>query len=214
VRGKDGILSLLTDTMDGEVMDSAGKSLKIIANYAVGFNNIDVAAATKRKIAVSNTPGVLTDTTADLAMALILAVARRIVESDVYARAEKYMGWDPLLFMGSDVHHKTLGILGFGRVGQVLAKRAAGFDMKILYHNRTRVDPEIKRNAKKILSTLHISMSEAISLYLTQITLNKGIPFEIKIPNNLTAKTLKDSENGKELHKVSDVDELFQELNS
>ena len=79
---------------------------------------------------------------------------------------------------------------------------------------QTRVDPEIKRNAKEILSTLNISMSEAISLYLTQITLNKGIPFEIKIPNNLTAKTLKDSENGKELHKVSDVDGLFQELNS
>jgi glyoxylate reductase len=142
VQGKDGILSLLTDAMDGEVMDSAGTSLKMIANYAVGFNNIDVSAATKRKIAVSNTPGVLTDTTADLAMALLLAVARRIVESDHCARAEKYMGWDPLLLMGSDVHGKTLGIMGFGRVGQAMAKRAAGFDMKILYHNRTRVDSE------------------------------------------------------------------------
>jgi glyoxylate reductase len=142
VEGKDGILSLLTDAMDGEVMDSAGNSLKMIANYAVGFNNIDVSAATKRKIAVSNTPGVLTDTTADLAMALLLAVARRIVESDNYARAEKYMGWDPLLLMGSDVHGKTLGIMGFGRVGQAMAKRAGGFGMKILYHNRTRVDSE------------------------------------------------------------------------
>ena len=146
VRGKEGILSLLTDTMDGEVMESAGKSLKMIANYAVGFNNIDVSAATKRKIAVSNTPGVLTDTTADLAMALILTVGRRIVESDIYTRAGKYMGWDPLLFMGSDVHHKTLGILGFGRVGQALAKRAAGFDMQVLYHNRNRVNPEIEEN--------------------------------------------------------------------
>ena len=146
VRGKEGILSLLTDTMDGEVMESAGKCLKMIANYAVGFNNIDVSAASKRKIAVSNTPGVLTDTTADLAMALILAVGRRIVESDIYTRAGKYMGWDPLLFMGSDVHHKTLGILGFGRVGQALAKRAAGFDMQVLYHNRNRVNPEIEEN--------------------------------------------------------------------
>ena len=146
VRGKEGILSLLTDTMDGEVMESAGKCLKMIANYAVGFNNIDVSAATKRKIAVSNTPGVLTDTTADLAMALILTVGRRIVESDIYTRAGKYMGWDPLLFMGSDVHHKTLGILGFGRVGQALAKRAAGFDMQVLYHNRNRVNPEIEEN--------------------------------------------------------------------
>jgi glyoxylate reductase len=144
VKGKDGVLSLLTDTMDGEVMETSGGQLKMIANYAVGFNNIDVDAATQRKIAVSNTPGVLTDTTADLAMALLLAVARRIVESDNYARAEKYRGWDPLLLMGSDVHGKTLGILGFGRVGQALAKRAAGFDMEILYHNRSRVDSELE----------------------------------------------------------------------
>lgn len=144
IKGKAGILSLLTDTMDGEVMDRAGKGLKMIANYAVGFNNIDIGAATKRKIAVSNTPGVLTDTTADLAMALILAVARQIVESDSYARAGKYMGWDPLLFLGADVHHKTLGLLGFGRVGQALAKRALGFDMRILYHDRHRAEPEIE----------------------------------------------------------------------
>jgi glyoxylate reductase len=144
VTGKAGILSLLTDTMDGEVMDQAGKSLKMIANYAVGFNNIDLDAATRRNIAVSNTPEVLTDTTADLAMALILAVARRIVESDIYARAGKYMGWDPLLFLGADVHHKTLGLLGFGRVGQALAKRASGFDMRILYHDRNRAEPEVE----------------------------------------------------------------------
>jgi glyoxylate reductase len=168
VRGKEGILSLLTDTMDGEIMDGAGKSLKIIANYAVGFNNIDVGAATKRKIAVSNTPGVLTDTTADLAMALILAVARRIVESDVYARAEKYMGWDPLLFMGSDVHHKTLGILGFGRVGQALAKRAAGFDMQIVYHNRNRADPEIedKIGAKYVDRDTLLKTSDFVSIHV------------------------------------------------
>ena len=168
VAGKEGILSLLTDTMDGEVMESAGKSLKMIANYAVGFNNIDVSAATKRKIAVSNTPGVLTDTTADLAMALILAVARRIVESDIYARAEKYMGWDPLLFMGSDVHHKTLGILGFGRVGQALAKRAAGFDMNILYHNRNRVDPEIEEEigATYVDQEMLLKTSDYVSIHV------------------------------------------------
>jgi len=168
VAGKEGILSLLTDTMDGEVMDSAGNNLKIIANYAVGFNNIDVGAATKRKIAVSNTPGVLTDTTADLAMALILAVARRIVESDIYTRAEKYMGWDPLLFMGSDVHHKTLGILGFGRVGQALAKRAAGFDMKILYHDMFRVDPEIEKKvgATYVDQNTLLKTSDYISIHV------------------------------------------------
>jgi glyoxylate reductase len=168
VRGKEGILSLLTDTMDGEVMESAGKSLKMIANYAVGFNNIDVKAATKRKIAVSNTPGVLTDTTADLAMALILAVARRIVESDVFTRAGKYMGWDPLLFMGSDVHHKTLGIMGFGRVGQALAKRAAGFDMQILYHDRARIDPEVEENlgATYVDQNTLLKTSDYISIHV------------------------------------------------
>jgi len=168
VQGKDGILSLLTDAMDGEVMDSAGNRLKMIANYAVGFNNIDVSAATKRKIAVSNTPGVLTDTTADLAMALLLAVARRIVESDNYARAEKYMGWDPLLLMGSDVHGKTLGIMGFGRVGQAMAKRAAGFDMKILYHNRTRVDTETeeKLRATFVEQETLLKTSDYISIHV------------------------------------------------
>jgi glyoxylate reductase len=168
VQGKDGILSLLTDTMDGEVMDSAGNRLKMIANYAVGFNNIDVSAATKRKIAVSNTPGVLTDTTADLAMALLLAVARRIVESDNYTRAEKYMGWDPLLLMGSDVHGKTLGIMGFGRVGQAMAKRAAGFDMRILYHNRTRVDSEIeeKLGATFVEQETLLKTSDYISIHV------------------------------------------------
>lgn len=145
VRGKEGLLSLLTDNIDLGVMDSAGPQLKIIANYAVGYNNIDVDAATARKIAVSNTPDVLTDTTADLSMALLLAVARRIVEGDVYARAGKYEGWDPLLFLGSDVHHKTLGLLGFGRVGFALAKRAAGFDMKILYYDIQRADPEMEK---------------------------------------------------------------------
>lgn len=161
VSGKQGVLSLLTDSMDGEVMDRAGKNLKIIANYAVGFNNIDVPAATKRKIAVSNTPGVLTDTTADIAMALILAVARRIVESDVYARAGKYEGWDPLLFLGSDVHHKTLGILGFGRVGQALARRAAGFDMNILYYNRTRLDPELEKSMGAAYADLPTLLKES-----------------------------------------------------
>jgi glyoxylate reductase len=145
VKGKDGILPLLTDRIDSEVMDAAGPQLKVIANYAVGFNNIDVEAATARKIAVTNTPGVLTDTTADLAMALLLSVARRIVESDLYARAGKYQGWAPLLFLGADVHRKTLGLLGFGRVGFAVAKRAAGFDMRILYHDNCLAEPQMEK---------------------------------------------------------------------
>jgi glyoxylate reductase len=148
VPGRDGLLPLLTDRIDGEVMEAAGRQLRVIANYAVGFNNIDVPAATARKIAVTNTPGVLTDTTADLTLALILGVARRLAESDRYARAGKYEGWAPLLFLGADVHHKTLGLMGFGRIGHAVAKRALGFDMRILYHDTRRADLELERQVQ------------------------------------------------------------------
>ncbi len=128
----DGLLSLLTDTIDAEVFDAA-PNLRIVANYAVGYNNIDVEEATKRGILVTNTPGVLTETTADLTWALIMAIARRVVEGDRFMRAGKYMGWAPLLLLGSDVCGKTLGIIGMGQIGQAVARRAMGFDMKILY---------------------------------------------------------------------------------
>jgi len=148
VRDRDGLLPLLTDRIDSQVMTAAGPQLKIIANYAVGFNNIDVPAATARKIAVTNTPGVLTDTTADLTLALILGVARRLVEGDKFTRAGKYEGWAPLLFLGADVHHKTLGLMGFGRIGYAVAKRALGFDMRILYHDTRRADPELEKQVE------------------------------------------------------------------
>ena len=168
VRGKDGLLPLLTDPIDGEVLDAAGPQLKIVANYAVGYNNIDVSAATDRKIAATNTPGVLTDTTADLAMALLLAVARRIVTSDTYARAGKYTSWAPELLLGVDVHHKTLGIFGFGRIGYALAKRAKGFDMRILYHNTRRADPEMEARvgAEYVSKEMLLEQSDFISLHM------------------------------------------------
>jgi glyoxylate reductase len=168
VTSQDGLLPLLTDRIDGEVMDKAGPSLKIIANYAVGFNNIDVPAASKRKIVVTNTPGVLTDTTADLTMALLLAVSRRIVESDVYARAGKYKGWAPLLFVGTDVHHKTLGLMGFGRIGTAVAKRARGFDMNILYHDDAPVDEKIVKQvkARKVDRETLLRESDFVSIHV------------------------------------------------
>lgn len=141
VKGKDGILALLTDEIDGEVMDAAGPRLKVIANYAVGFNNIRVEEATKRGIIVTNTPGVLTETTADLAWTLLMASARRIVEADRFMRAGKYKGWAPMLFLGQDVYGKTLGIVGFGRIGEAVARRARGFSMKILYYDAHRRTP-------------------------------------------------------------------------
>jgi glyoxylate reductase len=165
---QDGLLPLLTDRMDGEVMDKAGPRLKIIANYAVGFNNIDLPAATARKIAVTNTPGVLTDTTADLTLALLLAVARRIVESDVYTRAGRYKGWAPLLFVGTDIHHKTLGLMGFGRIGTAVARRALGFDMRILYHDEGPVDLKMAKQVKaqRVDKETLLRESDFISLHV------------------------------------------------
>lgn len=147
VKGADALLCLLTDTIDAEVM-SVNPKLKIIANYAVGYNNIDVAEATKRKIPVTNTPGVLTDTTADLTWALLLSIARRTPEGDRFTRIGKFKGWDPMLLLGSDVYKKTLGIIGFGRIGYAVAKRAIGFDMRVLYYDINRVNPEIEKEVK------------------------------------------------------------------
>ncbi|MCB2229061.1 MAG: D-glycerate dehydrogenase [Desulfarculaceae bacterium] len=168
VAGKDGVVSLLTDRIDDEVLDAAGPQLKIMANYAVGFNNVDVPACTAHKVAVTNTPGVLTDTTADLTMALLLCTARRLCESDVYARAGKYDGWAPLLFLGTDVHHKTLGLMGFGRVGYAVAQRAAGFDMNILYHDAHACPPELeaKVGAKCVDKDTLLRESDFISMHV------------------------------------------------
>ena len=168
VRGQQGLLPLLTDPIDDAVMGAAGKQLRIIANYAVGFDNIDVAAATARGIAVGNTPGVLTDTTADLTMALILTVSRRIVEGDAYARAGKYQGWAPELLLGRDVHHQTLGLMGFGRIGQAVARRAAGFDMRILYHARHRMSSEVeaRTGARYVDQETLLREADIISLHV------------------------------------------------
>jgi glyoxylate reductase len=138
IKGKDALLCLLTDQIDSEIISNNPK-LKIIANYAVGFNNIDIDAATKFGIPVSNTPGVLTDTSADMTFALIMATARRIPEGDKFVRTGKWNGWGPLQFLGTDVYESTLGIIGMGRIGKAVAKRANGFDMDIKYWNRTRL---------------------------------------------------------------------------
>lgn len=141
----DALLSLLTDTIDAEVI-AANSHLRLISNYAVGYNNVDVVAATKAGIPVCITPGVLTDTTADLTFALILSVARRLVESDRLLRDGGFHGWGPQLLLGADVHHKQLGIIGYGRIGHAVAKRALGFDMKVVYHNRRIAPPELRLN--------------------------------------------------------------------
>lgn len=141
---KEALLCQLTQTVDAEVL-AAGAKLRIVANVAVGFDNIDVAAATARSIAVTNTPGVLDDTTADFTWALLLGVARRVVEGDRLARSGQWRGWDLMLLLGADVHGKTLGILGLGRIGRRVAERARGFAMRVLYHDAVRAPGEVER---------------------------------------------------------------------
>lgn len=143
VAGRDAVLCMLNDTIDAEVLQAA-EGVKIFANYAVGFNNIDLQTATQRGVMITNTPGVLTAATADLAWALLFAVARRVVEADQYTRQGKFAGWAPLLFLGQDITGKTLGVLGLGRIGKAMAKRATGFEMRIIYHSNRR-DEEFER---------------------------------------------------------------------
>lgn len=131
----DILLCLLNDNIDAEVL-KVNPNLKGVCNYAVGYNNIDIKTATDCGVPVTNTPGVLTETTADMAWALIFSIARRIVEADRFCREERFVGWSPLLFLGSDIHEKTLGIIGAGRIGTSVAKRAAGFNMNVLYYDR------------------------------------------------------------------------------
>lgn len=133
----DGLLSLLTDTIDAELMDAAPR-LKVVSNYAIGYDNVDVKAATEHGIMVCHTPGVLTDTTADFAFALLACVARRLVEASEYVREGRWKTWGPMLCLGYDLHGATLGLVGLGRIGSGVAKRATGFDMRILYHDVSR----------------------------------------------------------------------------
>ncbi|MBI2775875.1 MAG: D-glycerate dehydrogenase [Chloroflexi bacterium] len=144
IEGCAGVLTLLTDKVDDEFLDRAGPGLRVVSNYAVGFDNVDVAACTRRGVAVGNTPGVLTDTTADLAWALLMAAARRIPEGDRYVRGGRWKTWGPMLLLGPDVHGATIGIVGFGRIGQAVARRAAGFGMRILYHDLHRHDAAVE----------------------------------------------------------------------
>lgn len=171
IRDKHGLLCTIIDRIDDEFLEQA-PNLRMIANYGVGYDNIDLASATARGIWVSNTPGVLTDATADLAFALILSVARRVVEGDAIVRQGKFRRWAPMLFLGTQVTGKTLGIVGLGQIGTAVARRARGFSMRILYHNRSRIS-EDEENAlgatyvdlKTLLSesdfvSLHVSLNE------------------------------------------------------
>jgi lactate dehydrogenase-like 2-hydroxyacid dehydrogenase len=142
--GKDGVVCCLTDRIDAKLLERC-PGLKVVANIAVGYNNIDLAACTARGVMATNTPGVLDDSTADLAWALMLGAARRLTELERRVRAGEWKGWRLKQWLGVDVHHATLGIFGMGRIGQAIAKRAAGFEMKVLYHNRMRLASDVEK---------------------------------------------------------------------
>lgn len=144
VKDKDGLLCILTEKVDEELLRAAPK-LKAVATYSVGFDHIDVKACGERRIAVAHTPGVLTETTADFTWALLMAAARRIVEGHDMMRQGRYKGWDPMMLLGTDVYGKTIGIVGFGRIGQAVARRAQGFGMKVLYFDTQRIFPEVEK---------------------------------------------------------------------
>lgn len=163
---KDGAITLLSDRIDAAALAGA-KRLKAVCNVAVGYNNFDLAAITQAGVMATNTPGVLNDTTADTAWALLLATARRIVGADKWVRAGQWTGWkfhDD--WYGNDVHHATLGILGMGRIGQAVARRASGFDMRVIYHNRNRLGPEQEAGASWVSMADLLGQSDFLVLML------------------------------------------------
>jgi lactate dehydrogenase-like 2-hydroxyacid dehydrogenase len=167
LKHKKGAITLLTDRIDDAVLSQCPE-LRIVSNVAVGYNNIDVNACIRRKVMVTNTPGVLDDTTADLAWALLLSTARRVVEADQFLRSGQWRGWKLMEFLGQDVHHKVLGICGLGRIGQKVAKRARGFDMKILYTDIVNASPYIAESlgAQFVDKKNLLSESDFVSLHV------------------------------------------------
>jgi len=194
VRGKNGVICLLTDIIDDEIFQAAGSQCKIFANYAVGYNNIDVQSATRRKIVITNTPGVLTDATADLAWALLFSVARRIVEADRFTREGKFKGWSPELFLGQEITGKTIGVIGAGRIGVNFAKKAKCFSMTILYHDVKRIyELEHDAGAKFVDMETLLKESDFISIHVPLLPETRHLigyrEFSLMKPNAIVINT-------------------------
>lgn len=175
VKDADGVISLLTDKFDKEIINAMGQC-KVIANYAVGYNNIDIDAASEKGIIVTNTPGVLTDSTADLTLALALSCARRLNEGEALVRNNKFKGWEPKMLLGIELKNKMFGIVGAGRIGEAAAVRASAFGCKIVYFSRTKnVSLEKKCNAKKVSLDKLLKESDFVSVHLPLTDKTKNI---------------------------------------
>jgi glyoxylate reductase len=167
LRETDGALTLLTDVINREVLEACPR-LKVIANFAVGFNNVDIDAANQLGVIVTNTPGVLTETTADFAWTLLMAAARRVVEADRFARAGKFKMWGPKMFLGHDIYGKTLGLIGLGRIGQAVARRASGFNMKVVFHDAEPIPEQVLNDLRVTRVPLEelLRISDFISVHV------------------------------------------------
>ncbi|GHH97649.1 2-hydroxyacid dehydrogenase [Neobacillus kokaensis] len=179
-RKADALLTMLTDPVDESLL-SAGERLKVVANMAVGYDNVDLKAASKYGIAVCNTPDVLTDSTADLTFALLMATARRMEEAAQFVKDDKWKSWSPYLLAGQDIHHKTIGIVGMGKIGEAVAKRAAGFDMNILYYNRSP-KPEVEQRLGAVYTAFNELVAQAdFIVCLTPLTSETKNLFTIEV---------------------------------
>jgi glyoxylate reductase len=205
----DGLVCLLTDRIDSDLIATAGGRLRVISQMAVGYDNIDIASATSLGIPVGNTPGVLTDTTADFAFALMMAAARRIVEAENYVKAGMWKTWSPTLLMGHDIHDATLGIVGFGRIGQAVAKRARGFNMRVLY-----CDPEVEHGivdgyaVERVPLEKLLSASDFVSLHVPLTQQTKHMISEHQLTLMKTTAVLVNTSRG----SVVDLNALYEAL--
>ncbi|MDX1377425.1 MAG: D-glycerate dehydrogenase [Anaerolineales bacterium] len=208
VKNIDGLLCLLTENIDAEVMDAAGSQLKVISNYAVGFDNIDVKAATERKIPVGNTPDVLTDATADFSFALMMSAGRRVLEADRYVREGKWKTWGPMLLLGNEMRGSTLGLVGYGRIGKAMARRATGFDMRVIYYDPNEVKRDSDVKAVSVDFETLLEESDFISLHTPLTSDTRHLINSEALSRMKTNAVLVNTSRG----AVIDMDALYEAL--
>jgi glyoxylate reductase len=213
VAGKDALVCLLTERVDQELLGAAGPMLRIVANVAVGYDNIDVSACTERSIAVTNTPGVLDETTADFAWALLMAVARRLVEGDRLAWSGEWLQWNFDLLCGTDVWGKTLGIIGLGHIGRAVARRAAGFRMRVIYYSTTRAPAEVEKelHAEYMEQDRVLEQADFVSLHVPLHMGTRGLIGPAELAKMKRTAFLINTARGPVVQEAALVDALDQE---